>query len=160
MAWTAPRTWTTGELVTAAFMNTHVRDNLNYLKSTGADSDLGSRTFTNTGFLDLDALTGGAGSITAVAATVDTDTLAIVHIGASISNAAASFTVVSYRVSGATTTAAADDWAFNSSAGNFVSGSKTSTQVLTAGSNTFEAQARVSAGTGTIADVYLVVEPK
>jgi len=28
MAWTAPRTWTTGELVTAAFLNTHVRDNL------------------------------------------------------------------------------------------------------------------------------------
>lgn len=28
MAWTAPRTWTTGELVTASMMNTHVRDNL------------------------------------------------------------------------------------------------------------------------------------
>ena len=28
MAWTAARTWTTGELVTAAIMNTHVRDNL------------------------------------------------------------------------------------------------------------------------------------
>jgi hypothetical protein len=28
MAWTAPRTWTTGELVTAAFLNTHLRDNL------------------------------------------------------------------------------------------------------------------------------------
>lgn len=32
MAWTAPRTWVTGELVTAAMMNTHVRDNLGYLK--------------------------------------------------------------------------------------------------------------------------------
>lgn len=29
MAWTAPRTWTDGELVTAAIMNPHVRDNLN-----------------------------------------------------------------------------------------------------------------------------------
>ena len=28
MAWTTPRTWTTGEIVTAAYMNTHVRDNL------------------------------------------------------------------------------------------------------------------------------------
>lgn len=28
MAWTSPRTWTTGELVTASMMNTHVRDNL------------------------------------------------------------------------------------------------------------------------------------
>ena len=33
MAWTAPRTWTTGELVTAALMNTHVRDNQTYLKA-------------------------------------------------------------------------------------------------------------------------------
>ncbi len=28
MAWTAPRTWVTGEQVTAALMNTHVKDNL------------------------------------------------------------------------------------------------------------------------------------
>ncbi len=37
MAWTAPRTWTTGELVTAAVMNTHVRDNLSYLKDNKMD---------------------------------------------------------------------------------------------------------------------------
>lgn len=29
--WTTPRTWTTGEVVTAAMLNTHVRDNLNFL---------------------------------------------------------------------------------------------------------------------------------
>ena len=28
MAWTSPRTWVAGETVTAALMNTHVRDNL------------------------------------------------------------------------------------------------------------------------------------
>lgn len=27
MAWTAPRTWTTGEMVTAALLNLHIRDN-------------------------------------------------------------------------------------------------------------------------------------
>ncbi len=32
MAWTAPRTWVMGEIVTAAMMNTHVRANLRYLK--------------------------------------------------------------------------------------------------------------------------------
>jgi hypothetical protein len=32
MAYTTPRTWTTGETVTAAMMNTHVRDNTAYLK--------------------------------------------------------------------------------------------------------------------------------
>lgn len=31
MAWTAPRTWTPGETVTASLMNAHVRDNLNTL---------------------------------------------------------------------------------------------------------------------------------
>lgn len=33
MAWTTPRTWTTSELVTASIMNTHLRDQLNYLYS-------------------------------------------------------------------------------------------------------------------------------
>ena len=33
MAYTTPRTWVTGETVTAALMNTHVRDNLSYLKT-------------------------------------------------------------------------------------------------------------------------------
>ena len=33
MAWTAPRTWTTGEVVTASIMNTHVRDNQLAIKS-------------------------------------------------------------------------------------------------------------------------------
>lgn len=31
MAWSAPRTWSPGELVTAALMNAHVRDNMNAL---------------------------------------------------------------------------------------------------------------------------------
>ncbi len=32
MAWTAPRTWVAGEIVTAAIMNTYVRDDFRYLK--------------------------------------------------------------------------------------------------------------------------------
>jgi hypothetical protein len=35
MAWTSVRTWVAGEIVTAAIMNTHVRDNLAYLKGVG-----------------------------------------------------------------------------------------------------------------------------
>lgn len=34
MAWTTPRTWVTNELVTAALMNTHVRDNLKHYQDT------------------------------------------------------------------------------------------------------------------------------
>lgn len=33
MAWTTPRTWVTGETVTAALMNTHVRDNMDFLEA-------------------------------------------------------------------------------------------------------------------------------
>ena len=33
MAWTAPRTWVAGEVLTAALLNTHVRDNENVLKA-------------------------------------------------------------------------------------------------------------------------------
>lgn len=35
MPWTDPRTWLTGELVTAALLNTHVRDNLTELREVG-----------------------------------------------------------------------------------------------------------------------------
>jgi hypothetical protein len=33
VSWTAPRTWVAGELATAALFNTHLRDNLNILKT-------------------------------------------------------------------------------------------------------------------------------
>ena len=38
MAWTAPRTWVTNEIVTAAQMNAHVRDNTRFLK--GLDGNI------------------------------------------------------------------------------------------------------------------------
>jgi microcystin-dependent protein len=36
LAWTVPRTWVTGELVTGSLMNTHLRDNLNAVLPVGA----------------------------------------------------------------------------------------------------------------------------
>lgn len=36
MAWTSPRTWVAGEVVTAALLNTHLRDNLMMLEFTPA----------------------------------------------------------------------------------------------------------------------------
>ena len=32
MAWSLPRDWVAGEIVTASIMNTHIRDNERYLK--------------------------------------------------------------------------------------------------------------------------------
>jgi hypothetical protein len=37
MAWTTPRTWVAGELVTASMMNAHVRDNASALRATPAN---------------------------------------------------------------------------------------------------------------------------
>ncbi len=45
MAWTAPRTWTTGEVPTATIFNTHLRDNLVAV----TDAVLVRRTTTQTG---------------------------------------------------------------------------------------------------------------
>lgn len=54
MAWTAPRTWSTGELVTATMMNTHVRDNLLALKTPPAASvaTFSATSTTSTTFVD------------------------------------------------------------------------------------------------------------
>src|SRR5262245_9497185 len=42
MAWTSPSDWTVSEIVTAAKMNTHVRDNLKFLKGASGQIDLDS----------------------------------------------------------------------------------------------------------------------
>ena len=47
MAWTSPRTWVTSELVTAALMNTHVRDNLTFLLTNLPDLSVASFTHTS-----------------------------------------------------------------------------------------------------------------
>jgi hypothetical protein len=126
-----------------------------------SDIDTGNRTFTNTGYLDLDALTGGSGSIGAVAVTVDTDTRALVIITATLRNqTAASTALLSYRVSGATTTAASDNHMRQGLMdGALPSSTHISVATLTAGSNTFELQARVTANTGQIGIPQIIVIP-
>lgn len=56
MAWTVPMTWTNGLLVTNTHLNTHVRDNLDYLKNppTATVAPSTSRTTTSTGFVTVD----------------------------------------------------------------------------------------------------------
>ena len=59
MAWTSPRTWVAGELVTAALMNAHVRDNLIALKDPPSEVDPGigtsDYTTTSTSMVDISA---------------------------------------------------------------------------------------------------------
>lgn len=165
MAWTTPRTWTTSELVTAAIMNAHVRDNFNYLASIDEANDLAnSRTFTNTSFADLDALTGGSGSLAACAVSVVTGTRALVHIcAASVSSSGTGTTALGYRISGASTVAASSTLALRTSgvAAELVGATRTHlVEGLTAGTNVFELQAvTAAANTGTLTSPQIIVEP-
>lgn len=160
MAWTQPpRTWTTTELVTAAMMNTHVRDQLAFLLRTGVydrDNEAGGVTFTNTSYLDLNDLTGGSAGA-AVAVTLDVPSAGVVQVavGCQMSNATVGArTFLGYRVSGATTSAASDNDAYvmesDPATTNFQASWVTFASV-NAGSNVFELQAKVSSGTGTLA---------
>ena len=196
MAWTAPRTWVTGETVTAALMNAHIRDNL--LETSAATvttagdmvfadaaNSMGSRlaigaatthlvsdgsapvwrgiaTAVDTGTGDsvetsYTSLKTGTWAFTnEIEVTVTTGTVARVDYKALLSNSAAgSLTILAFSVSGATTVAAGDGNAiqYESSAANdrAMFGGYDLLTGLTAGSNVFTLEGRVSGGTGTIA---------
>lgn len=216
MAWTAPRTWVTGETVTAALMNAHVRDNLletsaatattagdivyadaansmgsrlgilsgtgTFLASTGSApvwrsvgqlvgdatytgaADPGSANPTPTVFADLSVT--GWGSGTTVLVTATTGTRALVHYGARLvrNPTAGGLVHISYRVGGATTTAAATTWETVDESGasnDNNSPGRSHLATLTAGSNTFVLQAHASSGSdaAVIASPYIIVQP-
>jgi hypothetical protein len=58
MAWTTPATWTPGQVVTASDLNTHLRDNLNFLfsrpNSVIKRDNNANYTTTSTSFVDVD----------------------------------------------------------------------------------------------------------
>lgn len=168
MAWTAPRTWVTAEIVTASVMNTHVRDNLletapgiattagRILVVGGANSVVErladganittSETTTSTSFTDL-TTTGPTVSST-------TGTRAIVWLGCQISNnTAGEWGGMSFAISGATTSSAGSNTAImfeSDSANQFAHvGSSPFEVTLTSGTNTFTSKYIVSGGTGT-----------
>jgi len=62
MSWSAPRTWTTGEIVTAAYLNSNVRDNM--LETAPAKASAGGDIFVATGTNAIKRVAAGsAGSI-------------------------------------------------------------------------------------------------
>jgi hypothetical protein len=177
MAWTAPRTWVTAEVVNASNMNTHVRDNFNETapaKATAASqifvSDAANsltvrsplnaaiattETTASTTFTDL-ATTGPT-------VTTGTGVFALVIITARMSVATAG--AVSYAavdISGATSSGAADARAFqyeSGAANDFIRASQAYIASLTAGTNTFKMQYHVNTGTGTFRDRNLTIVP-
>ncbi len=202
MAWTAPRTWVTGETVTAALMNAHIRDNLletsaatvttagdiayadaansmgsrvgigaanTHLVSTGTDpawSEIGTDVDGASGDSVLTSYTplgdfdwSFAGQIEV---TVTTGTEALVLWKARMfNNTGGSSTFLSYSVSGATTVAASDTFAifYESSGANDAAefGGFDLRTGLTAGSNVFTLEGRVSGNTGTIDNPEIAV---
>lgn len=58
--WTDPRDWSTGELVTSSVMNTHVRDNLDFLKTPATSGRIqiaANFTTTSTSYTDVTGIT-------------------------------------------------------------------------------------------------------
>ena len=142
------------EVVTAAKLN--MATTVSAARGAAADD----RTFTNTSYADLDALTGGAGTISAVAVTVTTGTLVTVTVSGTMSTTGGTV-VLSYRISGATTLAAATPNGARQTGTGLVSCSFTDVQTITAGVNVFELQAVVvGAFTGRLIAPTLVVHTR
>ena len=147
MSWTAPRTWVTGEIVTAAIMNTHIRDNQVDLdrrtSPTEATVNTGQST-SSTSYTDL--ATAGP----AVTVTIGATGKALVAIYTSAANTTNNYALASYAVSGATTVAASDLSSVQHGNSIAIRAGATLLQTgLSAGSNTFTMKYRKDAGAGT-----------
>lgn len=159
MAWSNPQShiWATGEIVTAANMNTYITNNLSFLGGTSGAVVATSQTTTSTTYTDL-ATSGPA-------VTVTTQTTAVVTLTAQFSNNTINDAAyMSVAVSGSTTLAAADAngvfWQSLAAAGGFnQQGGTVWLSGLTAGSNVFTAKYRANGGTATFSARTITVEP-
>ena len=185
MAWSDPKTHAGSDDITAAMLNQELRDNLNetaagiasaagrLIVTDGANSlverivtrdlDTDTLVFTDTSYTTFANLTGTPASGEVEVAVV-TGTAAIVFLYGRISNSnAGSSTVLGFSVSGATTVAtdSARSMTYESGAANdlFRGSAVIMLVALTAGTNTFTLEARVTAGTGTLQDATVFVLP-
>lgn len=203
MAWTTPGTAVAGDVLTAAYWNTQVRDNfiagqpiftneaardaaitspfegqVAYLTAptipaatgsitavpTGVQTiyngsvwvcttEIGARSETATSTTQTSYSTTVADASTALSVTLVTGTSALVHLGTTVSTNGQVFRMAA-SVSGASTIAASDNRAIlhqdlsNASAVNHTHGVTFVFTGLTAGTNTFTAQYKMSGGTG------------
>ena len=146
MSWTAPRTWVTGEIVTAALLNTHLRDNLIDLDRRTSPTDATINTGQTTSSLSFtDLATVGP----AVTVTIGSTGKALVAIYSSLFNTTNNYALAGYAVSGASTVAASDLAALQHGDSVAIRAGATLLQTgLTVGSNTFTMKYRKDAGAG------------
>lgn len=163
MGWTAPsgHVFATSEVVTAAVLNTYVKDNL---------IDLDRRTTITTQEVATDESTasGGYGALAtagpAVTVTIGSTGLALVSLYAqAYSTTVGAGVHMSVVVSGATTLAASDGWAVKFMSPSAAEGPAYGATILfsglTAGSNTFTCQYRGGVGTAHFLNRRLGVTP-
>jgi hypothetical protein len=151
MAWTTPKDWTTDELVTASDLNTHLRDNLNALKSPPSAhfeaNESSDYTTTSTSFVDVDAT---AGKLSLTITTNGGDVL--VHFHGSVENGGGSAIFFDVAVDGTRT--AGDDGILRARASTTTDTVPVSfTRLITglsAGAHTFKLQWKVGANTATL----------
>jgi hypothetical protein len=167
MAWTSPKTWATGDVLTAADMNTYLRDNTDHLnddiegtiESNATTATAGTDTTTSTSYTDL---AGGAGPSRTV--TVRPTGRLLISWAVRMQNdttGASCFT--DFALTGANSRSASD-----TTATQFVRESSNSQaryagfEILTglsAGSTTITLKYRVSAGTGSFARRTIAIIP-
>lgn len=178
MAWTAPVTWTANTTLTAALLNTHLRDNMlalepalattvgSYFCTTSAntiaervpdfDFVATSQTTASTAYVDL-ATVGPS-------VTLNTSNTALVitrcRMEHSVDN---NHSLSSFAISGATTQAGNDSRAIlmdGHAAGNFSQMAQVDlVSDLVSGSNTFTAKYRTAGATATFSNRFLAVIP-
>ncbi len=180
MAWTTPMTYTDGVALTAAQMNTYIRDNLNetMVAKATAEGSMFFSTAANTWAERIPKMQRLNGTVTTSSTsyvdlggplvTCTTGSSALVMMACHIGNTTAnSATYVSYNVAGATTIGSAaasglrlDGYAA-STGDNYIGAAMFNIEngTLNAGENIFKMTYRVDAGTGSFAYRILAVMP-
>lgn len=161
MAWSSPVTYTVGQVLTAANLNTYLRDNMLDLDRRTSPSQATvatSQASASTTYTDL-ATVGPAVTVTIGS----TGKAELSLYNAQNNNTAGAPVFMAFAVSGASTVAAADtqSLAFTSpvGGGGNRSGASFLLTGLAAGSTTFTAKYRAGSNTGTWQDRQVVVTP-
>ena len=167
VAWTAPRTWVTAEVVTASLLNTHLRDNMletapakvanlgEYVVADAANSLVAREPVTGT-LTTTESTTSGSYTNLATTGPTVTDVavsnFAFVTITARVQNdTAGGNCFMSFAISGATTLSASDTFSYTYESSVATDGLQASYSLLvtgiTAGDNTFTSKYRADGGT-------------
>lgn len=161
MSWTAPRTWVTGEVVTAALLNTHLRDmamDLDRRTSPVTAAVLTLESTASAAFTDL--ATAGP----AVTATIGATNKALLSMMCRQYNSSAGeSTLMAPAISGATTYAAADALALSftspTGGGEVRHGMTIPYTALNPGATTATLKYRRTNGTGSFSERIITLQP-